>query len=180
MTVKALIAQAARQFNRQPHQMQQVFSHRIFATGARWMFEQLPENGPKTNSGFDAATRFGLYGGLKYGLSLLAFAGALWALGKVSLLLTPLAVLVFYLVEVHFLFLFPLLLDRARNPLRTSIRETHRIGLARALIWVLAIGVFMLSGLLNRRQPLRRWHIGCLSVLLWYQHEVRNRIQPRL
>jgi hypothetical protein len=36
----------------------------------------------------------------------------------------------------------------------------------------------MLSGLLNRQNPFRRWHIGCLSVLLWYQHEVRNRVQP--
>jgi hypothetical protein len=177
MTVRALIIQSARQFDQQPRQAQQLFSRHIFASGARWMFENLPENEPETAAGFDAATNYGFYGCLKYGISLLAFAGAFFALGKVSVLLTPLAVLFFYFFEVHFLFLFPLLLDKAKNPLLTSIKETYRIGLPRALAWVFTIAVFMLSGLLNRQNPFRRWHIGCLSILLWYQHEVRSRVQ---
>lgn len=180
MTVRSLIAQGARQFDQQPKQVQPVFSPHLFESGARWMFENLPANEQQPVAGFDTATKFGLYGCLKYGISLLAFAGAFFALGKVSVLLTPLAVLCFYLVEVQFLFLFPLLIDRVKNPLRTSIRETHRVGLAKALVWVFTIGVFMVSGLLDRQNPFRRWHIGCLSVLLWYQHEVRNRVQPRL
>jgi hypothetical protein len=177
MTVRALITQSARQFDQQPRQVQQLFSRHIFASGARWMFEKLPENEQETPAGFDTSTNFGFYGCLKYGISLLAFAGACFALGKVSVLLTPLAVLCFYFFEVHFLFLFPLLIDKVKDPLLTSIKETYRIGLPRALVWVFTIAVFMLSGLLNRQNPFRRWHIGCLSILLWYQHEVRSRVQ---
>jgi len=177
MTVKALLKQGAIQFDQQPSQVQHIFSLHIFASGAQWMFGKLQETELETAVRFDAATPFGLYGCFKYGISLVAFVGSFLVLEQVSVLLTPLAVLFFYIVEVHFLFLFPLLLDRARNPLLTSIKTTYRIGLLRALLWVLTIGVYMLSGLLNRYNPLRRWHIGCLSVILWYQYEVRNRLQ---
>lgn len=176
MRVRALIRQSERQFAQQPRQVQPHFSPHLFALGARWMFDQLPAKKPAIALGFDASTQFGWYGCFKYGLSLLTLAAAGWALGKVSLLLTPLSVLGFYVVEVHFLFLFPLLLDGAKNPLRTSIQATYRVGLLSALLGVLPIGGYMLSGLLNRQQPFRRWHIGCLAVLLWYQDEVRDRL----
>ncbi|MBC6611438.1 hypothetical protein H8B15_10915 [Hymenobacter sp. BT507] len=176
MTVKSLLRQGAALFDQQPRQVHRVFSPRIFALGAQWMFSRLRDNEPDAPAGFDAATPFGWYGCFKYGISLLAFVGSWVALANVSVLLTPLAVLFFYVVEVHFLFLFPLLLDRTKQPLLTSIKATYRVGLVRALLGVLAIGGYMLSGLLNRRNPLRRWHIGCLSVLLWYQDEVRNRL----
>ncbi|TVT42597.1 hypothetical protein FNT36_00420 [Hymenobacter setariae] len=99
------------------------------------------------------------------------------ALAKLHLLwLLPLAGLAFYVVEVHFLFLFPLLLDRVAHPLRTSIWATYQVGFMRALTWTLAIAAFMLAGLLNRRQPWRNWHIGCLALIHWYHHEVRPRV----
>jgi len=177
MTAKALLKQGALQFDQQPSQVQHVFSRHLFTSGAQWMFGKLPETESETAGRFNVATPFGLYGCYKYGISLLTFVGSFLALEKVSMLLTPLAVLFFYVVEVHFLFLFPLLLDRAKNPILTSMRATYRIGFLRALFGVLTIGVYMLSGLLNRHNPLRRWHIGCLSVILWYQYEVRNRLQ---
>ncbi|QIL78292.1 MULTISPECIES: hypothetical protein [Hymenobacter] len=176
MIVRALIRQSERQFDQQPRQVQPVFSPHLFTLGARWMFSQLPVKEPTTAYRVDASPNFGWYGCFKYGLSLLAFAASGWALGHISLLLTPLAVLGFYVMEVHFLFLFPLLLDGAQNPLRTSMKATYRIGLLSALLGVLPIGGYMLSGLLNRQQPFRRWHIGCLAVLLWYQDEVRDRL----
>lgn len=176
MRVRAFIRQSERQFAQQPHQVQPIFSPHLFTLGARWMFDRLPAKEAATARGVAASPNFGWYGCFKYGLSLLALAASGWALGHLSLLLTPLAVLCFYVVEVHFLFLFPLLLDGAKNPLRTSIQATYRIGLLSALLGVLPIGGYMLSGLLNQQHPFRRWHIGCLAVLLWYQHEVRDRL----
>lgn len=177
MTVGCLLSESEKQFSKRPEQIQRVFFTHIFAAGARWMFEKLHENEPETTTVFDASINFSYYGYLKYGLSLLSFLAAGFALGKVHLLLTPLAVLVFYVFEVHFLFLFPLLIDGAKNPIQTSIRQTYRIGFGKALFWVFTIALYMLSGLLNHRNPWRKWHIGCLSIVLWYRHEVRDRVQ---
>lgn len=177
MTVGRLLSESERQFKKRPAQVQQVFSSNIFDAGARWMFERLHKDEPEATAAFDASINFSYYGYLKYGLSLLAFLTTCFALGKVHLLLTPLAVLVFYVFEVHFLFLFPLLLDKVKNPIQTSIKQTYRVGFGRALLWVFTIAMYMLSGLLNRRNPWRNWHIGCLSIVLWYRYEVRNRVQ---
>lgn len=177
MTVGRLLSESERQFDKRPEQVEQIFFSTIFGTGARWMFEKLREDEPEAAAVFDASVNFSYYGYLKYGLSLLAFLASCFALGKVHVLLTPLAVLAFYVLEVHFLFLFPLLLDRVENPIQTSIRQTYRIGFVKALLWVFTIAVYMLSGLLNHRNPWRKWHIGCLSIVIWYRHEVRNRVQ---
>ncbi|MCA8831056.1 hypothetical protein [Hymenobacter pini] len=177
MTVWRLLQESERQFNERPGQVQPVFRGNLFATGAHWMFRKLHENELEAAPVFDAATDYRYYGYLKYASSLLAFLTAGVLLAKLHWLLVPLAVLAFYAVEVHFLFLFPLLLDQVKNPLHTSVRQTYRIGFDRALLWVLVIAVYMLSGLLKLRNPWRRWHIGCLSIILWYKHEVRDRVQ---
>lgn len=173
MTVCGLLRQSARQLAARPAQVRRPVSSRVFTTGARWMFAHLPPQ-PGRPGRFDETINFGWYGGLKYGCSLLALlvaAGAVAKLGRPLLL--PLAGLAFYVVEIHFLFLFPLLLDRVAHPLRASIRATYRVGLLKALAWTLAIAAFMLAGLLNRRRPWRNWHIGCLALIHWYHHEVR-------
>ncbi|PJJ61171.1 hypothetical protein [Hymenobacter chitinivorans] len=177
MTVGRLLSESERQFDKRPAQVQQVFSSNVFDAGARWMFQKLHEDEPETAGAFDASINFSYYGYLKYGLSLLAFLTAGFVLGQIHLWLMPLAVLVFYGFEVHFLFLFPLLLDRVENPIQTSIEQTYRIGFVKALLWVFTIAMYMLSGLLNHRNPWRKWHIGCLSIVLWYKYEVRNRVQ---
>ncbi|UOQ52490.1 hypothetical protein [Hymenobacter cellulosivorans] len=177
MTVGRLLSESERQFNKRPAQVQQVFPSTIFDAGARWMFEKLHVDEPESAAVFRASTNFSYYGYLKYGLSLLAFLTSCFALGKIHLLLTPMAVLVFYVFEVHFLFLFPLLIDGVENPIQASIKQTYRIGFGKALLWVFIIAIYMLSGLLDRRNPWRKWHIGCLSIVLWYRYEVRNRVQ---
>ena len=141
-----------------------------FRAGARWMagqlsvLRQLPPD-----SHWHEGQAYNRYGCLKYGLSTAGFglvAGALpcW----IGL---PLAVLAFYVLEVHFLFLFPLLIDGVPQPMQASIRMTYRLGLRRAVANTLPIGLYMLAGLGNRPDPLRRWHEGCLAVLIWYEEE---------
>jgi len=177
MTVCGLLKLSARQFAKQPTQVRQPFSPHIFATGARWMFAHLPAQSPRSE--FDESTDFGHYGRLKYGSSLLAMLAAAVVGGLAGLpllLVLPLAGLAFYVVEIHFLFLFPLLLDRVAHPLRASIRATYRVGFWKALVWTLTLAAFMLAGLLNRRRPWRNWHIGCLALIYWYRHEVRARV----
>ena len=178
MTVCSLLRQSARQFAERPAQVRRPLSPHIFTTGAHWMFARLPPQSARPG-GFDETISFGWYGSLKYGSSLLVLlvaAGVLARLHLPLLHLLPLAGLAFYVVEIHFLFLFPLLLDRVAHPLRTSIRATYRVGLLKALAWTLTIAAFMLAGLLNRRRPWRNWHIGCLALIHWYHHEVRARV----
>lgn len=172
LTVGNLLRQSARQLAERPAQVRQPLSIHIFTTGARWMFAHLPPQAGRWG-GFDETIHFGRYGSLKYGSSLLALLVVAGELVKLHLWWwLPLAGLAFYVVEVHFLFLFPLLLDGVAHPLRASIRATYRVGLLKALTWTLAIAAFMLAGLLNFRRPWRNWHIGCLALSYWYHHEV--------
>ena len=176
LTVGGLLRQSAQQLAAQPTQVRQPLSLHIFTTGARWMSAHLP---PRAGwpAGFDETIKFGQYGTLKYGSSLLALLVVAGGLAQRHLLLgLPLAGLAFYVVEVHFLFLFPLLLDRVAHPLRASVRATYRVGLLKALAWTLTIAAFMLAGLLRWRRPWRNWHIGCLALINWYRHEVRARV----
>ena len=172
LTVCGLLRQSARQLAARPAQVGQPMSVHIFTTGARWMFAHLPPQAGRPAE-FDGSVPFGRYGSLKYGSSLLALLAVASGLARLHLLpWLPLAGLAFYVVEVHFLFLFPLLLDRVAHPLRASLRATYRVGLLKALAWTLTIAAFMLAGLLCRR-PWRNWHVGCLALIHWYHHEVR-------
>ncbi len=144
----------------------------VFTAGAQWMHGRLPAKG----KAFNSAVSYTFYGLLKYGISLLAFVLSALGLFKVSPFLLPLSILAFYLAEVHFLFLFPLLLEGVAHPVLESIRHTYRIGLLSALCTVIPIGFYMLAGLLHFKSPLRAWHIGCGAILIWYRHEVRNRV----
>ena len=145
------------------------FTPAVFTAGARWMHQQLP---PK--KAFRTTVSYTLYGLGKYGLSLLAFVGSALLFYRVSPFLLPLSIGVFYLVEVHFLFLFPLLLDGVEQPLLKSVQQTYRIGLLTSVATVIPIGFYMLAGLCHFKQPLLNWHIGCGAILIWYQHEVRD------
>lgn len=172
MTIRGLLHASARQLAAQPAQVLNPLSPRVFSRGAGWLAGHLPPVG--IGDGPARSVRFGLYGSLKYGSSLLAALGMAAALiGLRQLWLLPLAGLAFYLVEVQLLFLFPLLLDGVSNPLRRSVRATYHVGLLRALTWTLCIAGYMLVGLLDWRQPWRKWHIGCLAVFNWYDAEVR-------
>lgn len=150
----------------------------VFENGAMWMGDWMQQLQPNQTIILSPLQRFTRYGLLKYGLALVAFALAAGMLARIHLLLLPLAVPVFYAVEVHFLFLFPLLLLHGKQPLLQSIRMTYTAGFIKAIITVVQIAFFMLTGLLNRKTPFENWHIGCLAVLIWF-YEIRNRLPPQ-
>jgi hypothetical protein len=144
--------------------------------GARWMYERLNELGSGYRRPFDAEINYTGYGCLKYGICLAGFFWSGWWLSTYEILYIPFSVLVFYLLEVQFLFLFPLLIDQVKRPVWTGIQEVLKIGLIRCIMTVIPISIFMMMGLLKKRNRLRNWYIGCLAVLIWYNDEVRVRI----
>lgn len=148
----------------------------IFSTGAEWMHHRLYELHPTTTPSFNQNTRYTTYGILKYGICLTTAIASLVALAILNPLLTPLSILAFYLAEIHFLFLFPILIDQTPHPILASIRATYRIGITKCLITVIPIAGYMLIGLLHKKDRLENWYIGCLAIIIWYNNEIRPRI----
>jgi hypothetical protein len=149
---------------------------RISDFGAKWMFDRLNEVSPDKSRIYDKSINFLGYGIFKYGLAI--FISILYMLLclKVNLYLLPILLLVFYCVEVHFLFLFPILFDSIKSPIFTSLKCTYILGLMTAIWNVIPIGIFMLFGLMNFKKPYRNWLIGCIAILIWYRDEIRDRI----
>ncbi len=172
MKYRQLIHMSTAVFKEQPAE---IVSLNVFTDGAKWMLNQLNKLG-NNKLAFDRSVNYTAYGLLKYGVCIFCFAGAVFILGKIHMLLIPLAVAIFYFVEVHFLFLFPMLIDGIKYPLKESIKQTYRLGLFSSMATVFCIGIFMVTGLFNISKPLRNWYIGCLAIIIWYQHDVRNRL----
>lgn len=147
----------------------------LFALGAEWMYLQLSYLRGNELNPFDVTIPFHLYGIFKYSLSLGGWILSIIVLYKIHPLLILLSIIVFYAVEIHFLFLFPLLIDNNEKPFQTSLRMLYKIGFLKTLINIIPIGCYMMIGLLDFKQPLRNWYIGCLSILFWYE-EIRPRI----
>lgn len=146
-------------------------STQIFALGARWMYDRLLELG--NQKPFNARAPYTGYGLLKYGICGIASIACLICLGPLAI---PLSIAVFYLLEVHFLFLFPLLIDSSPHPIRSSIRSAYKIGIGQCFITVIPIAVYMMTGLFRKTNRLENWYIGCLAIVIWYNNEIRNRI----
>jgi hypothetical protein len=173
MKYKQLLAQSKIHLDKNPVYLDHPFSIHIFSSGAKWMYEQLNTAATKT---FDLTINFGFYGLLKYSICIAAGITAAILLWSVHILLAPLAILVFYFFEVHFLFLFPLLIDKVKLPLLKSIRTTYSIGVLNCMAIVIPISIFMLAGLVNTKAPFKNWHIGSLAIITWYKNDVRNRL----
>ncbi|MFL5763111.1 MAG: hypothetical protein ACJ77K_04155 [Bacteroidia bacterium] len=146
----------------------------VFQTGAQWM-QQMMKQMDEDTPDLDPAISFSKYGTLKYTLCLLAFFVSAFLFYKINRWLLPLSVLIFYMVEIQFLFLFPVLISRLPNPVSKSIQMTFETGTMKAIFTVIPIAAFMLTGLFNLRNPYRNWHIGSLAILIWYSDEVKNR-----
>lgn len=159
-----------------PHALDNVFSLNAFEYGAYWMHQRLILLDHRKVNDFNRNINFTLYGILKYALCLLAFLGSLVYLISIHYLLAPLTIIIFYILEIHFLFLFPLLLDEVDHPLRTSLNLTYKLGFFNLLFTVIPIGIYMVRGLTNWKNPLKNWYVGCLAILIWYTDEVRDRI----
>ena len=145
----------------------------VFTLGAKWMYQRLQELQPAEMGGFDSHVRYTAYGLLKYGICLTMGGLTILVCGPYGI---PASVLAFYLTEIHFLFLFPLLIDRAPRPLLASLKATYKIGPWRCLVTVIPIAFYMLAGLFRKNNRLTNWYIGCLAILIWYKHEIRNRL----
>jgi hypothetical protein len=89
----------------------------MFPSGARWMYDRLVELDSPNSRPFNPAINYNLYGYLKYGICLLGFFLSCWWFSVYAPLLVPCAILVFYLCEIQFLFLFPLLIDQSEQPI---------------------------------------------------------------
>ena len=148
----------------------------MFPAGARWMYDRLIELDGRNTCPFDPATNYNFYGWLKYGVCVVGFLLSCRGFAVYAPLLVPVSILVFYLLEIQFLFLFPLLIDNSKEPVRRGIREVFKIGIIGCLFIVIPISLFMLLGLCNKRQRYLNWHIGCMAILIWYNDEVRNRL----
>lgn len=142
------------------------FPYRDFTTGGAWMVAQFHQRWPGTLP--SPQPDYHRAGMIKYGCSLLVAGFVLALTAKLGLTALLLGGLSFYLTEVHFLFLFPLLAEGEREAYLNSIRITHEIGLLHCVLNVIPIALMMLLGLLSRRDPYRAWHIGCLAVVLWF------------
>ena len=174
MKFKQLIFESKNKLDLNPILMDGSISLNVFDSGAKWMFEKLNEN--NLEGRFNDSTNYLTYGVFKYGICFCAFIISFLLFSRINFLLIPLSVLVFYLFEIHFLFLFPLLIDNVQNPVWTSIKQTYKIGIITALVTVIPIGFFMVAGLLKFSDPFRNWYVGCLAILIWYQNEIRDRV----
>lgn len=148
----------------------------LFTNGAEWMHNRLNEIKNEPLLPFNKAVPYEYYGWLKYGLCVFVFVCAGMLLAAVHVWLLPVAILFFYLAEVHFLFLFPLLIIAHPYPVRKSIFMAYQTGIGKAVFTVIPIAVYMVMGLLNKRKPFKNWYIGSLAILIWYVQETNNRL----
>jgi len=176
MKYQELLSQSRNHLVKSSNCIHNEISINLFSIGAKWMFDKLNELDNKKSTKFDHSINYNLYGILKYGICFFALLISFFFFYKIHLFLTPLSVIVFYFFEVHFLFLFPLLIDKTKNPILMSIKQTYRIGIFQSIFTVIPIGFFMVFGLFKINNPFKNWYIGCLSIIIWYQNEVRNRI----
>jgi hypothetical protein len=176
MNYRELISQSNAWLQSHPSRMEREIRADLFGSGARWMFNRLNEFGGSRQAEFNLSINFGFYGFLKYSISLSVFFISAILLFRLNIFLLPLSIFVFYLCEIHFLFLFPLLIDNVKNPLQTSIRQSYKTGILKTLFTVMPIGFYMVAGLFRPHDPLRNWYVGCMAIIIWYQHEVRNRV----
>ena len=176
MYCKKLIKEARILYEIYPIKMEKYSMFNVFQEGAKWMYEMLEKLEGTKSSNFNNNVNFNLYGVLKYGICLSFFVISFISLWYTHPLLTPLSIITFYLVEIHFLFLFPLLIDHSKKPMVDNIHIIYKIGICKTLITIIPIGCYMMIGLFNFKNPFYNWYIGCLSILIWYKDEVRNRI----
>ena len=176
MKYQHLISQSKINLELKPPIIKGILSINIFELGAKWMFDKLNENKTGREMQFNQSINFFAYGFLKYGISFFVFLVSAFLFFKINYLLLPLSIILFYLAEIHFLFLFPMLIDNVEKPIWTSIKQTYKTGFVTTLVNVIPIGFYMVSGLFNVNDPYRKWYVGCLSIIIWYQNEIRNRI----
>jgi hypothetical protein len=173
-----LIKKATEKLEINPNFVNLVRFGNVFGDGANWMRFWMLELRPNAKLASMPTWKYTIYGIFKYVVSLLFFGVSALLLCQIKPILGLFSIFIFYFVEVHFLFLFPILIENEKKPICKSIKITYEIGLFNAVKTVIVIAFFMLIGLINFQNPLKNWYIGCLAVVIWYE-EITNRLSPQ-
>lgn len=171
MSPQLLLQKSELHLRNHPHFVSEVNTFSIFSKGARWMFDRLQELNPELALEWNSNLNYEYYGYLKYGICSACLIGSASFFFHYSFWLSPFSILIFYGLEVHFLFLFPLLIEGVKHPFYRSFMLTYKIGILKAMYTVMVVAAYMLWGLFDVKQPFRKWHIGCMAVLIWYYEE---------
>ena len=124
---------------------------------------------------FPNDVNFTYYGIFKYlTVSAVGLASAS-ILFRILPFLFPVSILIFYLAEMFFLFMFPLLIDGCRNPAAENFALVKKTGFIRSFYCLLRIAFKMISGIFNTADPFKEWKIGCIAVLFWYKECLQNK-----
>jgi hypothetical protein len=149
----------------------QLFNKAIgFEKGGLWMSKYLNKETVIHD------VKFKMIGIFKYAFSSIGLIIPLLVFDFMSIEYALVSIILFYSIEVHFLFIFPLIIDDEKPILRKSITALYRVGFLNAIFNVIPIGFYMILGLLNIRKPFFNWYIGCLSIVIWYEKEIRFRL----
>lgn len=170
-----LIQESQKFFEMHPQDLSISNPFSTFSKGAKWLGNQARKLNSTSVEEVNTPINYSFYGYLKYGLSLAVFALFLYIGLTKNVLFLLTAPFAFYLVEVHFLFLFPSLLHEKCFSLFKSIQLVYSVGFLTCYLNTLIIAAWMIIGLFNTKNPLKNWLEGCLAVLIWYNEKTRNR-----
>lgn len=111
-----------------------------------------------------------LLGITKYGVATIGGLLGLFLMYRFGWWLFPLPIILFYLLEAQFVFLFPLAIDQSPHLFKTSRLATQAAGGSlKVMLTVLQLAVWMVFGGFLGQGFIRAWTIGCLAVLIWYE-----------
>lgn len=166
---RELLAASDQLLSDHPRLLRAAGAVRGFHDGARWM--RLAINSLRDESVPFIKENLNLLGCRKY---LACSIGATtWIAICVFLRLwscIPIAVIVFYLFETRFVFVFPLRLDQPANHLPHALLVRTSGGTMRIVWIIMAIAIVMVLGGVMGRGFVRSWCLGCGAVVIWYEN----------
>jgi hypothetical protein len=168
--VRELLRTAAEIYDEPSHGLRQASRAALwtgFGGGAAWMRSAMGV--VRGNAPIGRASPEWL-GACKYALAGVAALIAWALLWRLPVLAAIAAILAFYSVEGHMVFVFPLALDGEPAPIVASHRLVARtLPPERAMARVMRIAATMLFGGFMGQGFVRSWCLGCLAVVLWYE-----------
>lgn len=174
MEYQELISKAEEMYSVNPDHISFIQPSNIFSSGGYWMKRKMNSITPESERP-ETSKDFNCYGYIKYGISLLISALVLLLLWNLTPIAFSLSVLTFYIIEVHFVFLFPIVIEGRKDPFLKGSKMVYQIGFFKCLFLTIRIASYMIYGLFNLKNPTSKWYIGCLAIVIWYLDEVRVR-----
>jgi hypothetical protein len=166
----ALLEKAKELYVSHPYEKSALKSGTVFFHGAFWMAGLMADLRSDPVE-FPSSRPYGWYGIFKYALAVFfTLLFLLIAFYFKTYYLFPISILIFYLAEAQFIFLFPILIDNSSSPLVDSLRMTHRAGGTLSVLRILlSIALYMVSGGLTKNNFMKNWIIGCIMMVVWYE-----------